>query len=219
MNSTRRRVVVPAREARAVRLATGDRARVIDLEGRQVGDVFCFAAEDPSEHLSAAHTRTQLGRLFPALGESFVTDRRRPILTLAGDTSPGVHDMLIAACDPARYRAHGVEGRHASCAENLHRALGEEGLRTAVVPQPINVFMRISIGGDGGLNWLPALSRPGDGVTFEAAMDCVLVVSACPQDVVGINGGNEPTALALDLSPAQESAERVPARHDTGEKQ
>jgi uncharacterized protein len=41
-----------------VRLATGDRVRVVDLEGRQVGDVFCFAAEDPSEHLSAAHTRT-----------------------------------------------------------------------------------------------------------------------------------------------------------------
>ncbi|GAA4630868.1 urea carboxylase-associated family protein [Actinoallomurus vinaceus] len=211
--------MIPAREARLVRLATGDRVRVVGLEGRQVGDVFCFAAEDPSEHLSAAHTRTQLGRLFPALGESFVTDRRRPILTLVGDTSPGVHDMLIAACDPARYRAHGVGGRHASCAENLHRALGEVGLRTAVVPQPVNVFMRISIEENGGLNWLPALSRPGDSVTFEAAMDCVLVVSACPQDVVGINGGNEPTALALDLFPAQESAERVPALHDTGEKQ
>ncbi|WP_345360128.1 urea carboxylase-associated family protein [Actinoallomurus liliacearum] len=219
MNSTRRRTVVPARDARAVRLAAGDRVRVVDLEGRQVGDVFCFAAEDPSEALSAAHTRTQLGRLFPALWESFVTDRRRPILTLVDDTSPGVHDMLIAACDPARYQALGVEGRHASCAENLHRALGEVGLRTAVVPQPVNVFMRISIEEDGGLTWLPALSLPGDSVTFEAAMDCVLVVSACPQDVVGINGGNEPTALALDLLPAHEPAERVPALHDTGDEQ
>ncbi|GAA0354641.1 urea carboxylase-associated family protein [Actinoallomurus spadix] len=214
-----RRLVVPAREARAVRLATGDRVRIVDLEGRQVGDVFCFAAEDPSEHLSAAHTRTQLGRLFPAVGESFVTDRRRPILTLADDTSPGAHDMLIAACDPARYRAHGVEGWHASCAENLHRSLGTLGLRTSVVPQPVNVFMRIAIEEDGGLTWLPASTRPGDGVTLEAAMNCVLVVSACPQDVVGINGGNETTALAIDLLPVHESPERVPALHDQGETQ
>lgn len=200
-----RRIVVPAREARVVRLATGDRIRLVDLEGQQVGDVFCFAAEDPAEHLSASHTRAQLGRLFPTIGESFVTDRRRPILTLVGDTSPGVHDMLIAACDPARYRAHGVRGWHASCAENLHRALGELGLRADVVPQPVNAFMRISIDPGGDLRWLPATTRPGDHLTFEAVMDCVLVVSACPQDVVGING-DQPTALALEVSAGPEPA-------------
>lgn len=207
--------MVPAREARAVHHATGDRVRLVDLEGRQVGDVFCFAAEDPSEHLSAAHTRAQLGRLFPAIGEAFVTDRRRPILALVGDTSPGVHDMLIAACDPERYQAHGVEGWHASCAENMHHALSEMGVQATIVPQPVNVFMHISIEEDGGLRWLPAPTEPGDGVTFQAAMDCVLVVSACPQDVVGING-DEPTALALDLLPNLNPHERSFASHRFG---
>jgi uncharacterized protein YcgI (DUF1989 family) len=204
-----RRVLVPARQARAVRLTVGERVRVVDLEGRQVADVFCFAADDPAEHLSASHTRAQVGRMFPAIGESFVTNLRRPILTLAEDTSPGAHDMLIAACDPARYRAHGIAGWHASCAENLHQALGELGMRTEVVPQPINVFMRISIDESGDLEWLPALTRPEDSLTFEAAMDIVLVVSACPQDVVGING-DEPTALALDL-PATTPSEQAPS--------
>ena len=106
--------------------------------------------------------------------------------------------MLIAACDPERYRGFGVQGWHASCEQNLHEALAEFGMETPVVPQPINVFMRIAIGEDGGLTWLPALSRPGDCVTFEALMDCVLVVSACPQDMVVING-TEPTSLAIDL--------------------
>ncbi|WP_223166255.1 DUF1989 domain-containing protein [Nonomuraea sp. SYSU D8015] len=45
-----RRTVVPAREARAARLAAGQRVSVVDLEGGQVGDVFAFAAEDVTEH-------------------------------------------------------------------------------------------------------------------------------------------------------------------------
>ncbi|GAA3204694.1 DUF1989 domain-containing protein [Nonomuraea roseoviolacea] len=193
------RTVVPAREARAVRLAAGQRVSVVDLEGGQVGDVFAFAAEDVTEHLSAAHTRATTSRLFPAQGEPFVTDRRRPILTLVSDTSPGWHDMLIAACDPARYAGLGVTGSHPSCADNLRRALAAMGLSVAFTPQPVNVFMRIPVGENAQLSWLPAVSRPGDAITFEAAMDCVFVVSSCPQDLVGING-SEPTSLAIDVS-------------------
>ncbi|NDU72724.1 DUF1989 domain-containing protein [Actinomadura sp. DSM 109109] len=191
------RIMVPAGTGRAVRLGAGRRFRVVDVEGGQVGDLFAFAADDPREHLSAGHTRGVTSRLFPLVGEQFVTDRRRPILTLAGDTSPGSHDMLIAACDPARYEALGAPG-HASCAQNLESALGAMGLRTPAVPQPVNVFMRIPVEGSGRLRWLPAESRAGDAVTFEAAMDCVVVLSACPQDLAVINRDG-PTPMAIDV--------------------
>lgn len=197
MELTTERTVVPAGEGRAVRVAAGHRVRVVDLEGGQVGDLFAFAADDPRERLSAAHTRSGTSRLFPEVGEAFVTDRRRPILVLAGDTSPGSHDMLIAACDPARYAALGVPG-HRSCARNLELALAELGLDAGVTPQPVNVFMRIPVQESGRLRWLPAESRAGDAITFEAAMDCVVVVSACPQDMVGINN-DRPTPLAIDV--------------------
>lgn len=36
-----------------------------------------------------------------------------------------MHDTLFAACDRFRYRQLGVEGWHASCAENLHVALAQ----------------------------------------------------------------------------------------------
>ncbi|GLW12962.1 hypothetical protein Misp01_80900 [Microtetraspora sp. NBRC 13810] len=192
---------MPAREARAVRVPAGRRVSVVDVEGGQVGDLFAFAAADPAEHLSAAHTRASTGRLFPAIGEEFVTDRRRPILGLVADTSPGAHDMLIAACDPARYALLGAERPHRSCAENLRESLAGLGLAVPVTPQPVNVFMRIPVAGDGRLSWLPAVSQPGDSITFEALMDCLLVVSACPQDLVQINGG-DPTPLAIDLPQA-----------------
>jgi uncharacterized protein len=194
------RVVVPAGAGRAVRVRRGERVRVIDVEGGQVGDLFAFVAGDPAEHLSASHTRTSTGRLFPLIGEQFVTTLRRPILTLVADTSPGVHDMLIAACDPARYQMLGV-GEHASCADNLHAALAQLGMTADVVPQPVNVFMNIPVGASGELSWLPATSQPGDALTLSADVDCVVVVSACPMDVNAING-DRPTQLAVEIDHA-----------------
>ena len=85
-----------------MRIAAGDRVRVIDPEGGQVADVFAFCADDLSEYHSAEHTRVYVNRLFPRVGQQFVTNRRRPILTLAADTTAGNHDMLCAACDPSR---------------------------------------------------------------------------------------------------------------------
>ena len=190
-------MVIPAGQGLAFRIHAGDRFRLVDPEGGQVGDLFAFAATDADKYLSAAHTRTSVSRLFPSIGEHFLTNRRRPILTLTADTSPGAHDMLIAACDPARYDGLGVAG-HASCADNLRIALSRLALATPVVPQPVNVFMNIPVGANGDLSWLPAPSRPGDAVTFEADMDCVIVVSACPMDLNPING-DRPTSLAIEF--------------------
>lgn len=199
---TRTHLEVPAGQGRAVRVRAGDTVQVIDVDGAQVGDVFAFSAADTAEYLSASHTRTATGRLFPRIGEQFVTNRRRPILTLAADSSPGVHDMLIAACDAERYRILGADD-HASCAANLGLALADLGLTTAVIPQPVNVFMNIPVHADGELRWLPAVSDPGDVITFLAEMDCVVVVSACPMDLNAING-ERPTPLAIATHPQQE---------------
>ena len=191
------RVVVPAREGRAVKVPAGQRFRVVDVAGGQVGDLFAFAAADPSEYLSASHTRAETSRLFPVPGECFVSDRRRPLLELVADDSPGRHDMLIAACDPDRYRALGADDDHASCATNLRTALAPAGITPTHVPQPVNLFMDIPVAGD-RLEWRPASTRPGAAVTFRALDALVVVLSACPQDLVGINR-NGPTPLAIDL--------------------
>jgi len=206
LTDTTTQLDVPAGEGRAVQLRRGDQLQVVDIDGGQVGDVFAFAAgdhahandRDGTEYLSASHTRTSVGRLFPRIGEQFLTTRRRPILTLVDDTSPGVHDMLIAACDPERYRILGVTD-HRSCADNLRNALAAVGMATVEVPQPVNVFMNIPVDTHGDLSWLPAVTRAGDAITFEAAMDCVVVVSACPMDLNSING-ERPTALALAVT-------------------
>ncbi len=195
------RIDIPAREGRAVRVPAGAAVRVTDVEGTQVADLFAFCAGDPVELLSAQHTRAALDRLFPQVGEAFRTNRRRPILTIERDDSPGVHDMLIAACDPARYTGLGVTEWHASCEENLQRAVAEFGIEQPAAPQSVNLFMNIPVGPGGELGWEPARSRAGDSITLRAEMDCIVAVSACPQDIVPINGGN-PTGILLEVLPA-----------------
>jgi uncharacterized protein YcgI (DUF1989 family) len=195
---TTQTIEIPAREGRAVTVPSGRLFRVVDLEGRQVADMFAFSAEDVSEHHSAMHTRAAVDRLFPRAGECFYTDRRRPILELVSDDSPAVHDMLIAPCDPERYEGLGVEGWHASCRENLEMAMRELGHDGICIPQSVNLFMNIPIGEGGALGWEPAPTRAGDSITFRAAMDAIVIVSACPQDIVPINDRN-PTAVAIEF--------------------
>jgi uncharacterized protein YcgI (DUF1989 family) len=180
-------IEVPAREGRGVRLTAGQRFRVVDVEGGQVGDLFAFNAADPSECSSASHTRPHNRRAFPAPGQAFVTNRRRRILLVEEDTSSGVHDLLIAACDPERYRQLGVEGPHASCAENMARGLADIGVNVADTPQPINLFMNVAVHDDGTISLETSPSRAGDYVQFRAEMDCAVALSACPFDVFPIS--------------------------------
>jgi uncharacterized protein YcgI (DUF1989 family) len=73
------------------------------------------------------------------------------------------------------------------------------GVDRVEVPQPNNLFMNIPVGGGAELGWLPAPTKPGDSTTLRAELDCHLVVSACPQDLVQINAGN-PGPIQLEIT-------------------
>jgi uncharacterized protein YcgI (DUF1989 family) len=122
-------------------------------------------------------------------------------LTVTEDTSPGVHDTLIAACDVYRYRGLGVQGHHDNCTENLHAALCKLGLSAPLTPCPLNLFMNIPWNDSGTLDFQAPPCRPGDSITLRAEMDCVVVFSACPQDIVPINGVNcTPTDAHFEIA-------------------
>jgi uncharacterized protein len=190
--------VVDAASGRAFAVASGQTITIAQLAGGQVADVFVFAAPRMDEYLSAHHTRVVCNRLFPRTGESFFSNRRRPIVTLVEDTSPGVHDMLIAACDPMRYELLGAPD-HASCQDNLERALSEQQLECPVVPQPVNLFMAVPVDADGNIDFAPSPARAGDHVVLRAERDVIVVVSSCPQDLTSINHGR-PKDLGVAVS-------------------
>ena len=181
-------ITIPARKGKAAIVSRGQNVRVINTHGQQVVDTWAFRRDELTEFMSMEHSRTALGRIMPITGQSMVTNRRRPILTLAEDTSGGIHDTLLAACDRYRYELLGCEGFHDNCTDNLSAALAELGLTPPETPSPWNLFMNIPVGADGSVTFEPPVSKPGDYVTLLAEMDCVVVFSACPQDVVPING-------------------------------
>ena len=188
-------VTIPARGGKAAFLEAGQRIRVINTHGQQVVDTWAFNRADLKEFMSMEHSRTFLSRIMARVGDSMATNRRRPILILAEDTTvegdtAGIHDTLLAACDRYRYELLGCEGYHDNCTDNLAAALAELGLTPPETPSPWNLFMNIPVAADGSVAFVAPVSKPGDYVTLRAEMDCVVAFSACPQDVVPINGVN-----------------------------
>lgn len=182
---------VPAQHGVATRLRSGQTLRLINTHGTQVVDLWAFNAADLTEHMSMPHTRASINKLIPAVGDSFVTNRRDVILTITADSSPGKHDMLIPACDTHRYRKqYGIQEYHRNCNDNLREALeaiGEKGFEFA--PGPFNVWMNIPVTEEGALLWKAAASKGGDFIDFRAEMECIVAMSACPNDFMEINSG------------------------------
>ncbi len=179
---------IPARCGIAVRLTRGQVLTVENPSGHQVCDFWAFAAENMAEHLSMAHLHTSLGSLFPKTGDALVSNLRRALLTITLDTSPGVHDTVIASCDHARYRELGCTDYHDNCADNLRMALMAIGLRAPLVPAPFNIWMNVPVGSDGATSFAAPVSRPGDRISLRAEDDLLAVMSACPQDLTAVNG-------------------------------
>lgn len=198
MQTGERSILVAAGHGRAARLAAGESVRIGLPEGPQVADLFAFAAADLGECLSTEHTRSCIERLAPRLGDFFYSSRRRPMLRLVEDSSPGVHDMLLSACDRQRYALLGHAGPHRSCADNLREALAALELVPPEIPSPLNLFQNVAVAADGTLAIRPPLAARGDSVVLEAAMDLVLVVSACPMDIAPTNGADRtPRAISV----------------------
>jgi uncharacterized protein len=187
-------MTIPARRGKAARATAGQHIAVINTHGEQVVDTWAFAADDLHEFMSMEHTRAALGKLIPRKGDILSTNHRRPILTIVEDTSPGIHDTLIAACDLWRYQGLGCKEYHDNCTDNLHAAMKELGLKAPETPSPLNLFMNIPWKQNGEITFEAPVTKPGDTVTFRAERDLIIAFSACPQDMLPINGvGKRPT--------------------------
>ena len=194
-------ITIPARRGKAIRVRKGDLVKVINTHGTQVVDTWALNNGDLTEYMSMEHTRASLKRLAPRQGDVLLTNHRRPILSLEADTTPGVHDTLIAACDRYRYAQLGVTAYHANCADNLATALRELQLEMVVAPCPLNLFMNIPVDANGNVEFRAPVSETGQYVALRAQMDAVLIFSACPQDMLPINGEQmNPTEVHLRIN-------------------
>ena len=188
-------IEVPGYEGRAVEVATGERIRITDIEGEQIGDLFALSQADHTEFLSTAVTRMINASLFPEVGGVFHSSSHRPVLTFLADNSPGPHDTLMAPCDRELYAARGQHD-HPNCRENYLAAAETAGLSHAIVPDPVNVFQNSPARDDGTIDVRGTLSKPGDHIELRAEMDIILILTACSSE--RINGGKS-TALRIEV--------------------
>lgn len=197
-------IIVPGSHARAVRISAGATVQVINTHGTQVVDFWAIRADHPEIAMSMQHSRIRWRNLRPHPGDEMLDEERAVIMTMIADTSPGVHDTVIAACDRFRYEQLGADPGHRSCCANFDEALAALSIvRTSRVPAPLNLFMNIPWDVDGNITFEPTVSSPGDSVQFRAEVDLVAIASACPMDIVPINGpgGGRPVDIELVTSP------------------
>jgi uncharacterized protein YcgI (DUF1989 family) len=107
----------------------------------------------------------------------------------------------MAACCRHRYSLLRVRGYHRNCRDNMFEAMQALGIS---VPVPIlasfNIFMNIAVQPDGiSLDTRPTVTKAGDSITLRAEMDCYVAFSACPQDIVKIQGAGENVPREVEL--------------------
>lgn len=186
---------VPAQHGAAVPLRTGQQIKIHNTHGNQVVDTWAFAASSARSgttipYMSMSQTRSALRKLCPLVNDTLVTNLCLPILTLLEDTSGATHDTLFPACNPQRYAHLGVA--HRSCAGNCREAAASVGfeLQHGEVPDPLNLFMNVHVdwAGGKGIELQKPTSVPGSYVVLRAEVDCVVILSACPNDISDVNG-------------------------------
>lgn len=189
-------IIVPPRDARPFLVPAGHFARIVSVEGPQVGDLNLWCSEDLSERFFSGKTR-QLHATHVSTGDRLWSclPFLRPLATVTHDTldwygfdadGGGIHDVIGTRCDP--YTNHLLNGvdYHYCCHSNLTRALADHlNLEPKQVEHHIhdvlNVFMCTGFTKDTHQYFMKASPvRPGDFFEFFAETNLLGALSTCP---------------------------------------
>jgi uncharacterized protein len=156
-------------------VAQGQLMTVVDVNGGQPAALFAVSVADQSHFLSPHHTRVFSNSFVLRLGMRIVTNRRRPALVLSHDTA-GAHDLLMPISEAGNGEAYlratdrfkdKVRTTFAKCRVDLVR-----------VPDPINLFLEVTVAADGKLTPQGVASRAGSLATFRILMDLIVAIAA-----------------------------------------
>lgn len=171
----------------AMTVKQGSIVRITDVAGKQVGDFVLFRTSDPTDRFSQANTRKLENTIYLRKGSRLWSTRCTPLAILEEDNVER-HDILSSACSPYDYPIRFGIKDHRSCLANLRDALAQFDIPEHLIPDPLNVFMCQELSAEGTFTVLEPLSRAGNHVALRLLEDCILAISACPQDQNACNG-------------------------------
>lgn len=188
------RMAVKARQIRpgeafAVEVKKDELIQVIAVDGKQVAQLVAFNAADPSDRLSTAVTRSRSKTIMLQKGKVLYSANGVELLSLFEDTV-GRHDIFypISDAQPAN-PTEGLDPLPSSRAA-LTEALAPYGIGADQLPDPVNLFMRVSILQKGELEVQETLAEKGDFAVFQALNDVIVGIAGGAAEQ---NGGGSPT--------------------------
>jgi urea carboxylase-associated protein 1 len=191
----RRDVVVAPGEPWSEVIRKGEILRIIDMEGQQAVDFICFNAKNVNETYDNTVTVRLASRPFLRKGDVLYSNLANPMFTMIEDTI-GNHDTICGCCSAEinflRYQVKNTP----SCRANFLRELSKHGLDSRSLVPNVNFFMNIPFDANGEFQFKAPLSRPGDHVDLAAEMDCLAMISNCPQILNPANNFN-PTPVRM----------------------
>ena len=189
------REIVPPGGRWSRRLKTGQRLRLVDLEGQQAIDFLCYSAELPLDRLNLPNTIKLNRSLYIAKGCKIYSDHAKVMFSVVEDTC-GYHDTLAGCCsneiDLLRYNVRKTK----SCRSNFIAELATWAMGPSEIVSNINFFMRVPFETEGYVEISDGISKPGDYVELLAEMPVLAVLSNCPQEHNPAAGG-KPTPIEV----------------------
>ena len=182
-----------ARSGWAGHVTRGQRLRVVEVDGGQIGDFVVFNAANLRERFDQARTKANQGRLLITKGHVLYSKSNNVLMSITEDTY-GIHDLEYGMCsrwifESGRYRGFTADFQAGAgqgqptfgCWEVLSDVLKPWDIAPEDIPSPFNLFQTVKIDPSTGVMLTaPGRSKPGDFIEFRAEMDCLCALSACP---------------------------------------
>ncbi|WP_102225381.1 DUF1989 domain-containing protein [Acidimangrovimonas sediminis] len=174
-------VVIPHGTVAAIPVKQGQLMTITDIEGGRPVQLYAYTDASTDEFLSPHHTRVFSNSYRLNQGMRMVTNRRRPLMVLGKDTGRK-HDLLMPGATRSGLAEVGLASE--ACEREAFRAaVAEAGLEPAKFPDPINLFLDVSIDTTGAIAPHDLSHPAGTHVTCRVVIDCLLFVGACASDL------------------------------------
>lgn len=160
-------------------LKKGQRLKIIDIEGEQVSDFFCFMQDNPNEYLSSGRTIDYMEKILLTKGDTLYSSLSRPMVKIIEDTV-GRHDFLLTPCSKDTFKHfYGEKEPRLGCEGNLLKAFDSFGIKPNSLPSTFNIFMNVEMDNMGRISVKAPHSQAGDFIVLEALNDLFVGLTAC----------------------------------------
>ena len=177
----------------------GERLRIVDVEGGQIGDFIALNRDDPAEHLDCTYTNWLNNGWRWNQGATIFTNHVNRMWVITDDPT-GVHFTGGGFCSNDARRLL-VDPRDATkgCRDCLEDALTEHHIPKHFLHAAscFNIFMNIEYLPDGSWDAKPPVTRSGDYIELRAEMDMVWALSVCV--IPSVINKSDPTPLRVEI--------------------